>query len=239
MIREILIKLMNWSGFNRQIILKYQEYEELYFFFREDSLRKEFFFIASINEKQFLKIDDKKYFGNILNILKENEFYHAEMNKNTSFLLLVEEDNNSSFKEAIKSKAIQIEENPYYFKKYVLEYKKVHVEKLYKLLIDDNMGVNQKVEEILLSGEEFRNYKLNTGNFPEYELLMRIMMKIPIISLEIPDNSKVESVTSRVTSELGKDALEKVKALINKIDMMDTNQDIDNFMREVIIDDQR
>jgi hypothetical protein len=224
---------MRWSGFEKSVPFNCKDYECLSLFFRNKDARKEFFIITSISEQEFLRIDEKLYFGEVLKELKKLDIYESEMDKNTSLLLLVEVNNNSAFEDSVKAKVLQVEENPYFFKKYVLEYKKMHSEKLYQLLDGEDVDIEKKVEELIVDSSDFRSYKLNVSNYPEYELLMRIMMKVPIFAFNIPDNSSVESISYRVINDVGDEILEDVRDLVEKIEKLDNTCEVDEFMKVV------
>lgn len=80
--------------------------------------------------------------------------------------------------EALYSKIIQIEENEFFYKKYVLYYTQEEYEALIKWLAEnDNISIDQIIELLSQEREVFSLYA---------QLLIRILIKIPFFILNFP-----------------------------------------------------
>lgn len=117
---------------------------------------------------------------NQVNLYKELSCFREQYkyaDKNTSVLILdmVElypEDENYE---------LTIENDAYYFKKYVLMYTQNDVEELKKQLDDDQ---NQGVKKALMSIESFQGLKLE-GKYGKFNLLYSIAQKLPFVTLGV------------------------------------------------------
>lgn len=124
------------------------------------------------------------------------------LEKNTSLLLIWETSGQLSL-EDLKKKIMQIEEDPYFFKKYVLHYSLEQKNKFLKELRDKPLI--DFLTEKLISQETFQDYKNEklgkVANMTWQSLTFRIAIKIPFINVNIHSKDDLGSL-ERVNKEV-------------------------------------
>lgn len=103
--------------------------------------------------------------------------------KNSSLIILYEDSRDISY---FEQEVILVEEDPNYFKKYVLYYTKKEFELLSQEILENNNNKNilEKILELSKNESEFNNY-LEKKSIGYHLFLWRILIKIPIIPLKI------------------------------------------------------
>ncbi|WEI92482.1 ABC-three component system middle component 1 [Enterococcus casseliflavus] len=120
-----------------------------------------------------------EYFNAIKTIEKG---YDERIDKNLSMLICLR---NNSAESLTKQKNIfEIEEDPYFFKKYLLLYNK-DIESIKKEILRGE-DINDAINNIVNDTEKFNKYKLglDTPEVRLYELCSKLITKIPFISLK-------------------------------------------------------
>lgn len=157
-----------------------------------------------------------------LNILeKANEFFlqNKEAEKNTTLLIILKV---STVNENILNKTIEMENDPFYFKKYVLLYTEKGWKSYNKLHIDN-------IEEFLLKKETFESLKTEavSGEIGPYHLVYSIAHKLPFLMLNVmPTNSSVFS-NKYVPSNKAYDDMYK---WLKKVNLDDMENNIEQFI---------
>lgn len=151
---------------------------------------------VDINKKTFWLIIET---GNLNEVINNQSDYFEEaknrmnsewFDKNVNLLILHRVDiinNNPSL-------LIEIEENPYLFKKQVILYKDIEFENLKRLIETENSSIKEFIENKILDETIFKIHK-ESVNYNDYEsLLYRLAHKIPIIKLNILQQNGLEGL---------------------------------------------
>lgn len=131
-------------------------------------------------------------------------------NKNLSLLFVKKMDNIDL--STVDESIIDIENDPYYFKKYVLAYTQDSSHKLFKLLSEDFSGVS--LSDIMMMPESFSKLQ-EERYFGPYHLLYSLAHKIPFLTMDITPKNYDD--VAKLTIE------EKDKALMDSIDDINSN----------------
>ena len=177
------------------------------------------FYLVLLMEEEELAInsvinDVSTYFDAIKSL---ETGYDERMDKNLSMLVCLKVKDSAVSK--IYEDVFEIEEDPYFFKKYVLVYNDQNVSELTKLFNDPSKDSNQVINEVVNNSELFLNYKEDIGSTSLYEMCSKLMIKIPIIKLE----NKVQDVTDlnlEIDEELSKQELLTLKNFILNSDIV-------------------
>jgi hypothetical protein len=137
-------------------------------------------FVNDIEELQQVKVDINKLFNQIKTL---DEDYDNRMDKNLSMLVCLKRDNLHSNQELNKL-IFQIEEDPYFFKKYVLTYTESQLVKVKSEVFVENSDINNYLYGILNDDEKFQTFKANPFEESEYSLVSKSFIKLPFLSLE-------------------------------------------------------
>lgn len=182
--------------------------------------------ISTVEDYSIEKIIDRivENYWNI-NLLKKYNV-GSDYKKNTSLIILVKVD--SVFDEyKLSNKIYDIEESPYFFKRYVILY----TEQQKKLI--ENISVTQYLN-ILSDKEKFRIYKKNKKgeeNFNNklksdvliYDIISKFYIKIPFLVYNFDENEKLPILAERINKVLD----DKQKKIINIL--IDVDSESNNY----------
>jgi len=110
-----------------------------------------------------------------------------EFDKNTSLLILTENDAN----ELKKHEILRIEEDPFQFKKYVLLY---NAESLQHLNEQSNNGEAKELLDLIINEDVFNAYKSNYTDYNWRNLLYNIAHKMPFLDINVKVDENLENL---------------------------------------------
>ncbi|EGO9047158.1 hypothetical protein DWT97_02335, partial [Enterococcus faecalis] len=112
------------------------------------------------------------------------------IDKNLSMLICLKNNHIESLSKY--KKIFEIEEDPYFFKKYLLSYNE-DFEKTKKYILNGE-NINITINNIINDVEKFNQYKLgtDTDDAKLYEICTKLMTKIPFISLNHKQSDLVD-----------------------------------------------
>lgn len=236
MINHIILRLLKENGFNRYFEIKNELTESAIFTYRENDIKSEFYLIIYMEEDVFLKVDENKLFSSLSKSINQSEAYTAEVDKNTSLIICVKRDSNIKVHEHLEKKELKVEENPYFFKKYVLSYNENIAQKVFGKVFNSsssNLRLTEFVESTITNHENFIKFKSNEENYEEYELLAKIVIKVPVVKIKNPDIKSIKSINQTIHEKISADNLEKAKKLVEFINEKDI---VDNQVVKEVID---
>lgn len=140
---------------------------------------------------------------------------HKEAEKNTSLLVLLEVEQIS---EDISDTIIEIENDPFYFKKYALAYTKRSKETI-------ETFSPESFSSILMLPEKFQALKDETESSGPYHLLYSIAHKLPFIMTDVKKNDSTLLSNQYTPSEELQDAFNWMQSI---------DLDADDFEKEVM-----
>ncbi|MEK3822490.1 ABC-three component system middle component 1 [Cytobacillus sp. FSL W8-0315] len=197
-------------------------------FFARDLFRKNYylvFFLSNDNKIEDIIKNQAKYFF----LLKEFFGEDPDIDKNTSLLICIESSNENN------KLSLNIEEDAYYFKKYVLTYSKEQLTSFiteYNSLIEEK-GIKNVLEEIVNNVQLFEVFKLDPDINSVYKLITNIFIKIPILKVPMNEEKTVYSLSEVIETSL------KNKELLNlkeKLDYLRENKIEDDTLLESLIE---
>lgn len=173
-------------------------------------------FVEDIKE-DFLSEHVPLYF----NAIKKLESgYDERMDKNLSMVVCVNTDSITDQK--ITEKVFEIEEDPYFFKKYVIAYNEYHYTELKRQFDIGTESSTVLLNKIANDTEKFLNYKKGEINNDSilYEICTKLMIKIPFLILE-KRNGKIEDLSEEINKELVSDELIEFNEILLKVNEND------------------
>ena len=138
------------------------------------------------------------------------------MDKNTTLLLESECKEDETIDHYSK---VQIEDDPYYFKKYVFSYSTLEEKRAVEYLqnvkkdAEEDFSIVKAVQSYLSDAEKFLSYKTNYCNQPTYAYFSELATKMPIFPLQIVAVDEIKSVTAFLSDELETESSMNVEAL--------------------------
>lgn len=157
-----------------------------------DQNQSQVFLLFPILESKVLEINFLDILPDIATAFKETRLYEAEMEKNTSLVVCVNRDVDSM---KLARKAIAIEDNPYYFKKYIFAYHDSDNKKFEQLKKEYECEQNiEFIQKYVINSRNFEAFKESPANTETYKMISDLLVKLPVISIEFSKTEKLLSV---------------------------------------------
>lgn len=142
------------------------------------------YYLAIFVEERMLDHTSVELFNSYFDEVKGlEEGYRPDMDKNISLIVCVKRSGN--FLDPILNKIIfDIEEDPYFFKKYVLTYTDLQVEMLLK---NQSGSIMEYLYRVLNDDNLFQEHKNDPFQNTEYNLVSKLFIKLPFLNLRKMD----------------------------------------------------
>lgn len=193
----------------------------------EDINKKTYWLIIETDNLNNVIENQANYFEQAKNIIS-NEWF----DKNVNLLILhrVESFNN------IQSLVLEIEEDPYLFKKQVILYKKIEYENLNSAIESEETIIKDFIENKILDEAVFKIHKDNINNNDYESLLYRLAHKIPFIKLNINQEDNLEALTDNNTQKIESGSYGELNGFIEQNFFDRDIESIDELGSETIYD---
>lgn len=168
--------------------------------------------ISSENDSQvFLMIDcENAQLKNIVDgmLIKEmalrfrkKEYHRAEMDRNTSLLIV---SKHSADEDVDTSSKVKIEDDPYYFKKYVFSYDEIGLENANNWLTENvQKGTTVSlIQDYITDTRQFAKYKENNINEPIYTFFIELVTKLHCFPMKTAETKNIKTIDSFLENEL-------------------------------------
>lgn len=196
-INNILCEL-NFSPAEQFVVQKNETHFNLMpFFLKDDS--SQVYLILPLLESQLLELNFSEILPYIAESFHKTNGYKSDMEKNTALVFCIKRDVNSEYLEQLQ---IDIEDDPYYFKKYVFGYFPDEPQKFEQL--KKEYAVSSYVEFIhtyILNRDNFQKFKSNALNEKMYRLISDLLVKIPVMPIEVRKSDELRTVASYFEAE--------------------------------------
>lgn len=189
-------------------------------------------FLKSVQNSELLKFANEslaQYYGSI----KILEKFQKDMNKNTSLIICLEVDSLELSLET-RNSIYEIEEAPFYFKRYVISYTALQVEKLLAEIGSANSkykSITTFLRSYLNQGSMFRKFKLNQIEETGYNLVSKLFIKLPFLTLDILKNNKLSNLSEKIKTEIAELEAESLVVKLLSLDINDITDD--EFLKEL------
>ena len=190
--------------------------------------------MLQILESQLVAQDNHKDLViEIANYFRENDIYVPDMDKNTSLIYCVKRDINSDKLDELK---VKIEDDPFYFKKYVFAYSEAQADEFKKLCKQHGQSTGELIQTYILDTENFNKFKKNGDNEKIYKLVSELLIKIPIIPISFDTNGEIKSVSEYMLDiqKCNDDELERLDYIIETLNNSQGN--IEQLVDKVLED---
>ena len=218
MIERVVLNILKENSFDGYESLLVENVGNVIFTYRKNEIKIEFYIVACIDQDSFASIDENKFFSSISKSLRNSPYYTAEMDKNTSLILCVAKDIKLKSYDSLEKMVLQTEENPYFFKKYVLTYDEEVVQEVFGEVLrtyNESSSITKYIDDIVTDPDKFKNFKINADNNEDYLLLSKMIMKVPIMPVKVPDNNSIRPLSQMVEDNVNSENLHKAQNLIS------------------------
>ena len=188
------------------------------------------FLVIECDDSQLVDYVDGKIVKEIAVKFRKNEYHRAEMDRNTTLLLVSKHEIGT----IDLSSKVKIEDDPYYFKKYVFSYDEVGFENAKRWLQENSQreSVISLIQEYITDTEHFAKYKENHQNEATYTFFMELVTKLHCFPMKTAESKRIKSVDDYLDDELQMLRSKSKKPIIidkDKIDsLVESDIDFDN-----------
>lgn len=191
--------------------------------FKHREVESQIFIVLQILESQLIaQNNNKELVIEIANYFRENDVYVPDMDKNTSLIYCVKKDVNSGKLDKLK---VKIEDDPFYFKKYVFTYDQAQADEFKKLCRQHGQSASELIQTYILDTDIFNNFKKNGDNEKIYKLVSELLIKIPIIPISFETNEEIKCVSDYMldVQKCNNDELERLDRIVETLNSSQGN----------------
>lgn len=191
MLNEVIEGALKSDGFE-----EVSKTDTLTFFKKEQGDYKRYIICYEINDLYDPSAINEYVLNNTPDSLKEL----ASFSKNTDLIIFLRLENLAEFKK-IEKEVFEIEEDAFFFKKYVLYFMGQEFDLIKGMSFEEMKGV-------LSNSQAFSEYKKNPLNPSLYSFVARIFIKLPFLEMPktkqeiIPINLQVQNLVNELDSDL-------------------------------------
>lgn len=185
--------------------------------FKNKNVESHIFIVLQMLESQLVSLSSNKEFViEIANFFRESDMYVPDMDKNTSLVYCVENDISSDKVDKLK---VKIEDDPFYFKKYVFTYSDAEANEFKKLCKQYGQSPSELIQSYILDADNFNKFKKNADNEKIYRLVSELFVKIPIIPISFKTQGEIQSVSDYMQEiqKCNSDEIEKLDCIIETL----------------------
>ena len=194
--------------------------------------------LDDINKKTYWLIIETDNLNNVIEN-QSNYFEQAKnrinnewFDKNVNLLVLHKVENFDN----IQSSVLNIEEDPYLFKKQIILYKDTERENLNRAIEAEENTIKDFIENKILDEAIFKIHKENINNNDYESLLYRLAHKIPFIKLNIIQENGVEALTDNNTQKIESGSYGQLNRFIEQNLFHRNMESIDEMESDTIYD---
>ena len=193
----------------------------------EDINKKTYWLIIETDNLNNVIENQSNYFEQAKNRIN-NEWF----DKNVNLLVLHKVENFDN----IQSSVLNIEEDPYLFKKQIILYKDTERENLNRAIEAEENTIKDFIENKILNEAIFKIHKENINNNDYESLLYRLAHKIPFIKLNIIQENGVEALTDNNTQKIESGSYGQLNRFIEQNFFHRNMESIDEMESDTIYD---
>lgn len=156
-------------------------------------------------ENQALSKVNNDYLKALALAFRKADFHESDMDKNTTLVITSARPDTESLNSDAK---VKIEDDPYYFKKYVFSYTSAS-ERLATSFLEhkktecaNEFSYVNEVLNYLMNAEEFGKYKDAKDELSTYSYFVELATKIPAFPLNIRNSEEIKSVSEFLSEQL-------------------------------------
>lgn len=193
------------------------EIENAFFFQNIDDSHQSYYLVHFINVEKLKNYLDTSDFEATYHLFEEQKKLSPDVEKNTSLLVIALTDNIERDYIIYKNGILQIEEDEFWFKKYVLIYTNESI------INFESATTIEDFNTYILNNSLFTSFKEGLYENSEYFVAMQIFLKFPFLNVPISLNEQYLSIDSILQNNLSSDQLSLLDNLITESDEFTEN----------------
>lgn len=192
--------------------------------FKGKFVENQVFLVLSILESELLndEIDEELVIA-VANSFRDLEIYESDMDKNISLIYCVKTDVDSVL---MTKRKVEIEDDPYYFKKYVFSYSSSDANRFEQLCNQSGKRPLDFIQSYILDTDNFSKFKNNYKNESVYKMISDLVIKLPMIPISFKKYGEIQTVTEHMknTQRCSEDEIELLDQIIEDISDIDLSE---------------
>ncbi|WP_348800407.1 ABC-three component system middle component 1 [Flavobacterium adhaerens] len=174
---------------------------------------------------------------NILN--NQNDFFDeckkslntGELDKNSSLIILSKVEEDVDLKN-LKDKILQIEEDPFQFKKFVLYYSENELSAIQEEIRSNGLSPLKFIEGQIVNSECFSKYKEDPKLFIWQSLVYRISHKLPFVDIKVQQDNGLQSLFDTNKAKIVSKGFSELDTLIEEAFLDLSDEDFTDLSSE-------
>lgn len=171
MMIEILRKIYEENDFQMKILM-----DEILF---SEKLEQEYYITARYYEEELDMFFELDKTNEIIMKFEELSFEKRDIKKNTSLIIFIETRNIECFYNKYRNSLFKIEEDEYFFRKYVIVYSKDSIKK-----IKSDANISNQIHEILLTEDRMEEFQNKYYADEEFFVALQLIVNFPFFKFE-------------------------------------------------------
>jgi len=194
--KQLLRRLFNEFGFYSE-----ETESEQLFFQKQEQGRIEYYLVLFITKSVLADYGPESLtdIHKLFDIKKEGI---SDIEKNTSLIICVLFDNYASDCQRYKNIMLQIEEDEYWFKKYLLPYTTQAVANF-----DLEIGITQQLNLVVNNDDNFKQFNEHIHSNESYFFAIQCFLKLPFLNLVIGNDEQFVSIRQMLATKISTDEL--------------------------------
>jgi len=206
--REIINSIFTTSSF--RVVASIQD---CIFFENPIEGQRSYFLVVYLETAKLKGYLDSEYFEQVQSFFEEQKKIKADIDKNTSLLIIAKANELEQDFLANKNSILEIEEDEFWFKKYVLIYSDASVEGF-----GQGTEVLAELKTCVLNSTRFTAFKDSLFLDAEYFVAMQIFLKFPFLNVPISLNEQLLSIDNILQNNLSKSEISFLELLVGELD---------------------
>lgn len=191
--------------------------------FVSEDYSSQVYLVVQLSNSELANVLGSDFLIALAKVFRKQSFHHSDMDKNTTLLIECVREEEESVDHISK---VQIEDDPYYFKKYVFSYSTLEERRATEYILNQKAAYIEKfsyikeIQSCLSNADTFASYKSNHTNQPTYAFFCELVTKVPIFPLRIAAVNEIKPVEVFLHEELEKVPSTDINALDQLINIV-------------------
>ena len=184
--------------------------------FTSEEYSSQVYLVVQVSNSELSNILDSDFLLALAKAFRKQNFHKSDMDKNTTLLIECACKEGEYVDHLSK---VQIEDDPYYFKKYVFAYSTLELSRAEEYIRNQKAASVEKfsyvreIQSYLSNADTFASYKTNHTNQPTYAFFCELVTKVPIFPLRITAVDEIKPVADFLHEEFEKMPSTDINAL--------------------------
>lgn len=201
----------------KKYFLEEDSNEEILFFWK----KWEYFLISKYNKSELKEFFESEKTNSLIKIFENKKKNFKDIEKNTSLIILLKVDDLKKDFNELKNQIMKIEEDEYFFRKYIIIYDEVWQNEVIE--INNHVELNEELNKINL--EEFRKDNFEKS---KWYLIIQLFIKLPFLKVEVKE-LKLDNLLENINKKIKKNELEELNNFILEKDYLTENENSEDF----------